>query len=60
MKMLQWMSIHTIQDKIKNEYIREKFGVKYIMKNILQNLTLWSYDNKICRSPNKKNRLNGG
>ncbi|KAK7258655.1 hypothetical protein RIF29_24237 [Crotalaria pallida] len=41
MRMLRWMSGHTRQDRIRNEYIREKVGVAPIVEKMVEYRLRW-------------------
>jgi len=37
MRMLKWMYGHTINDRIRNDYISEKIGVASIEEKMIEN-----------------------
>ena len=39
--MLHWMSGHTRQDMIRNEYIREKVGVAPMLEKMVESWLMW-------------------
>ena len=41
MRMLRWMSGHTIKNRIHNEHIRERVGVISIAKKMVENRLKW-------------------
>ena len=41
MRMLRWMSVYTIKDRIRNDYIRERIGVVPISEKMVENRLRW-------------------
>ena len=41
MKMLRWMSLYTIKDRIRNDHIRERVEIVQISKKMAENRLRW-------------------
>ena len=57
MRMLRWMSEHTINDKFLNDYIQEKMSITHIIEKIIEIRLRWLCiykEKKTARGLNEK------